>query len=297
MTAQHKRVAMVIGSGSVKCAAAIGAREVLSEAGIEVEMVVGCSAGAIYAALMAAGHDTASMKRNIATLWTKEVTSQRNRMAMLRSLAPRLLGFRAENFGMRDDRLILERLRRVFGDGRVEAQQIPLHITATDFTNGDLVVLSQGSMVDAIRASVALPFAFSPWRVDGRLLIDGFLADPLPISVAMKNGADVIVAIGFESPYQESVRSAGRFAFQLSAIMSNNLLRSRFAFHSLAHHSEVIAILPEFKERVRLFDVDKLDYVIEEGRRAAQEQLPYLRELLGARQASSVAAQAGGPTT
>jgi hypothetical protein len=48
---------------------------------------------------------------------------------------------------------------------------------------------------------------------------------------------------------------------------------------------------------VRLFDVDKLDYVIEEGRRAAQEQLPYLRELLGARQASSVAAQAGGPTT
>lgn len=280
MTSQHKRVAMVIGSGSVKCAAAIGAREVLAEAGIGVDMVVGCSAGSIYAALMAGGHDTASMTNAVATLWTREVTGQRNRMAMLRSLSPKLLGFRAETFGMRDDGLILSRLRHAFGDGQIEAQQIPLHITATDFATGELVVLSRGSMVDAIRASVALPFAFSPWRVDGRLLIDGFLADPLPISVAMKNGADVIVAIGFESPYQETVNSAGRFAFQLSSIMSNNLLRSRFAFHSLAHHSEVIAILPEFKERVRLFDVAKLDYVIEEGRRAAREQLPYLRALL-----------------
>jgi NTE family protein len=280
MSVNRKRVALVIGSGSVKCAAAIGIQKVLAREGIAIDMLVGCSAGSIYAGLMAAGHAGDDAARITTELWTKEITGKRNTMAMLRAIAPRMLGFRTEGFGLRDDALIMQRLKRAFGDARIEDLQVPLHVTATDFANGELVVLSKGSLVDAIRASVALPFAFTPWRVGDRLLVDGYLADPLPISVAMKNGADVIVAIGFESPYQETVRSAGRFAFQLSSIMSNNLLKSRFAFHSMAHHSEVIAILPEFSERVKLFDVGKLDYIIREGELAAEQQLPYLRELL-----------------
>lgn len=290
MANDSKRVALVIGSGSVKCAAAIGIQNVLTREGIGLDMVVGCSAGSIYAALMAVGHTGESAAKEVSRLWTREVTSQRNTMAMLRAMAPRLLGFRQDTFGLRDDRLIMERLRQSFGDARIEDLGIPLHITATDFANGELVVLSRGSVVDAIRASVALPFAFSPKRIDGRLLVDGFLADPLPLSVAMKNGADVIVAVGFESPYQERVGSAGRFAFQLSSIMSNNLLKSRFAFHSMAHHSEVIAILPKFGERIKLFDIGKIDYIIAEGERAAEEQLPYLRELLSSAETARPAA-------
>ncbi|MCM5571632.1 patatin-like phospholipase family protein [Burkholderiaceae bacterium FT117] len=289
MTVNRKRVALVIGSGSVKCAAAIGIQKVLAREGIAVDMLVGCSAGSIYAALIAAGHTGDDAARMTSELWTKEITGKRNTMAMLRAIAPRMLGFRTEGFGLRDDALIMQRLKRAFGDARIEDLQVPLHVTATDFANGELVVLSKGSLVDAIRASVALPFAFTPWRIGDRLLVDGYLADPLPISVAMKNGADVIIALGFESPFQESVKSAGRFAFQLSAIMSNNLLKSRFAFHSLAHHSEVIAILPEFRERVRLFDTGKIGYVIDEGQRAAEEQLPYLRQLLGSTAAAGTA--------
>lgn len=280
MSVNRKRVALVIGSGSVKCAAAIGIQKVLAREGIAIDMLVGCSAGSIYAGLMAAGHAGDDAARITTELWTKEITGKRNTMAMLRAIAPRMLGFRTEGFGLRDDALIMQRLKRAFGDARIEDLQVSLHVTATDFANGELVVLSKGSLVDAIRASVALPFAFTPWRVGDRLLVDGYLADPLPISVAMKNGADVIIALGFESPFQESVKSAGRFAFQLSAIMSNNLLKSRFAFHSLAHHSEVIAIIPEFRERVRLFDTGKIGYIIDEGQRAAEEQLPYLRQLL-----------------
>src|SRR5690606_33880258 len=133
------------------------------------------------------------------------------------------------------------------------------------------VILSSGSVVDAVRASIALPFAFAPWRIGERLLVDGFLSDPLPVGVAIRNGADVIVAAGFESPYQSTIHSPGRFAFQLSAIMSNNLLKSNFAFHSLAHHSEVIPIIPRFTQRVRLFDTEKMPYIIEEGERATEE--------------------------
>ena len=282
MNTNGARVALVIGSGSVKCAAAIGIQNVLTREGIDLDMVVGCSAGSIFAGLMASGHSGETAARMTAQLWTKELTGKRNTLALLQAVAPRLLRFDVARFGLRDDKLIRERLKHVFGDSRIEDMGIPLHVTATDFANGELVVLSHGSVADAIRASVALPFAFSPVRIDGKLLIDGFLADPLPVSVAMKHGANVIIAVGFESPYQESVRSPGRFAFQLSSIMSNNLLKSRFGFHSLAHHSEVIAIIPEFKQRVRLFDTEKIGYIIEEGERAAEEQLPYLRDLLAA---------------
>ncbi|MEO6030932.1 MAG: patatin-like phospholipase family protein [Burkholderiaceae bacterium] len=275
-------VSLVIGSGSVKCAAAIGVVKALTDAGIGIDRVVGCSAGALFASIIALGYDTASAKDITVRTWTRKLTSRPHRMGYLQVLAPKLFGFKVDNFGLRDDRAILDAIRSVFGDKRIEDTQIPLHITATDFTNGELVEIARGSIAQAIRASLALPLAFSPVKLDGRLLVDGYLADPLPLSVAMKHGARVIVGVGFESPYQENVRSAGRFAFQLGAILSNNLLKSKLAFHSIAHHSEVIMILPEFKQRVRLFDTAKVPYIVEEGEQATLQQLPYLRELLAA---------------
>ena len=86
--------------------------------------------------------------------------------------------------------------------------------------------------------------------------------------------------MGFESPYQENITSLMRYNFQLSSVISNNLLKTNFAFHNLAHHSEIIPILPEFQHHIGLFDTDKLPYVIEEGERAAEKQLPYLKGLL-----------------
>ena len=290
--ASRPTVSLVIGSGSVKCAAALGVVKALTDAGIGIDRLVGCSAGAMFAAIVALGHDTAAAKDITVRTWTKDLTSRANLRGYLRLLAPRLFRFRADNFALRDDRALLERLRSVFGDKRFEDTVIPLHITATDFATGELVELNSGSLVEAIRASLALPLAFAPVRIGGRLLIDGYLADPLPLSVAMKHGSRVIVGVGFESPYQENVRSAGRFAFQLSAILANNLLKSKLAFHNIAHHSEVIMILPEFKQRVRLFDTAKVPYIVEEGEQATLQQLPYLRELLAAEDRQSNLASA-----
>ena len=229
--AARSRVALVIGSGGVKCAAALGLQQALHEAGIAVDMVVGCSGGSLYAAVTALGFTLEEAKAATLKLWTREVTAQRNRRALLQLLFPRVFGF-SEQWGFREDRLILERLRRAFGERTFADTRIPLHLTATDFRTGEQVVLSQGPLVPAIRASIAVPFIFAPYHVDGRLLVDGFLSDPLPVNVAMREGASVIVAMGFESPYQTAVRTPARFAFQLSSIMTNNLLRSRFAFHS-----------------------------------------------------------------
>ena len=183
--------------------------------------------------------------------------------------------------GTRDDRLIRERLRDAFGETRIESMPIPLFITATDFATGEQVVFAKARLADAVRASIAIPFIFKPWRVDGRLCIDGFLSDPMPVGVAIKEGAGVILSLGFESPNQRRVNSPARFAFQLSSIMTNNLLKSMFAFHQLAHHDEVIPIMPQFDKDVGLFETAKIGYVIEEGERAAAEQLPYRRRLPG----------------
>ena len=290
MSAPRKRIALVIGAGSVKCAAAIGMQNALARAGVKIDMLVGCSAGAIYAATMALGRSAEETASSTRRLWTSEVAKGRNRQSMLAMIAPRLFGFRADRFGLRDDTVMMARLREVFGDTRIEELATPLHITATDFGNGEQVVLSSGSLVDAVRASVALPFAYSPWRLGDRLLVDGYLSDPMPVGVAVRQGADIILAAGFESPYQESIPSASRFAFQLSAIMSNNLFKSNFAFHSMAHHGEVILVTPRFEQRIRLFDTDKIPSIIEAGEDAIMEQLPYLLELLDSERPAAVEA-------
>lgn len=274
-----KRVALVIGAGSVKCAAALGMWKVLRREGIEVDMVVGCSGGSLYAAVMALGYDPATCERLTRELWTREVTRRRDVRSMLGALLPRVFGFDG-HFGMVHGAAVLRALEAPFGGRRFEEASIPLHIVATDLANGDRVVLDRGSVRDAVRASIAIPYVWQPWEVDGRRLLDGSLSDPLPVDVAIREGANVILAMGFESPYPRRIRSATRYAFQINSIYTNNLLRANYSFHNLAHHAEIIPVLPDFQQPVRLFDTDKIPYVIEEGERATEAQLRYLHRVL-----------------
>jgi NTE family protein len=274
-------VALVIGSGSVKCAAALGLWRVLQRERIGIERIVGCSGGSLYAAVMALGYDVETAEAMTRRLWTRELTKRRNRRALLSVLLPQVFKFR-ERFGLIDDSLILQRLETAFGGKTFADARVPLHLTATDFWTGEQVVFSSGKLIDAIRASIAIPYVFEPWPVDGRLLVDGYLSDPMPVGVAIREGSQAILTMGFESPYQKRVNSVLRFAFQLSSITSNNLLRSNFAFHNLAHHTEIVPIVPQFSESIHLFDTDKIPYVIEEGERAAEKQVPYLKRLLAA---------------
>jgi len=277
----NRRIALVIGAGSVKCAAALGLQKVLDREGIGVDLVVGCSGGSMYATFIALGINVQTAEEMTRRLWTSELTKRRHYPSLLRAMLPQIFPFR-ESFGLVDDRLILDRLQTAFGTRTFEEARIPLYLTATDFHNGEQMVFSSGKLVDAIRASIAIPYVFRPWPIDGRLFVDGFLTDPMPVGVAIKHGANVIVTLGFESPYQRRTTSVLRFAFQLSSIMSNNLLRANYAFHNLAHHTEILPIIPQFRESIRIFDTHKIPYVIEEGERAAEQQLPYLRRLLEA---------------
>lgn len=282
-------VTLVFGSGGVRCAAALGVVRALTDAGIGVERVVGCSTGAIFAALVAFGYSTEESKAVAMRLWPRELGGPRDPLGMLRAVAPRMFGSRGAGLGLGDERPSPRRLAAAFGGKRLETAARPLHVIATDFMTGDLVELVAGPLDEGLCASLSLPPAFSPQRLGDRLLVDGSLADPLPVSVAIKHGARVIVAVGFEHPQPEKVGRAGRVASRLNAILANNLLRAKLAFHSAAHHAEMIIIFPEFRHRAVRSGKDKLAWIIGEGEQAALQQMPYLHHLLAAQRVQGAA--------
>ena len=274
-----RRVALVVGSGGVKCAAALGLQRVLERAGIGLDLLVGCSAGSLFAAAMALGWESAATLELTRRLWTRETTSGRRLRSLLSIFLPGPLGFAAE-FALLDDRLVLQRLRVAFGDRRIEQTGVPLRVVATAFSNSEQVVMTEGPLVDALRATMSLPYLFAPWRVNGRLLADGFLSGPLPVTVAAREGAQVVLAMGFEANYQGRIDTLPRFAFQVTSILSNNLFRANHALQGLDGQAEVIPVYPEFGRRIGVFEVEQLDAVIKAGERAMEAALPRLRQAL-----------------
>lgn len=279
MSARKKKIALVIGAGSVKCAAALGLWKVLEEENIHFDMIVGCSGGSIYATAMAMGFSLQECIDNTKKLWNRSITQQRNWRALASMILPGIFKFNNQ-FSMMSDGPMLRSFRSVFGDQTFADTKTPLYMIATDFETGESIAQHEGKLVDALRSSVAIPFIWSAWKHNGRLLIDGAASNPLPVDVAIREGADIILAMGFQSPLPSHIKSISRYAFYMNSLMTNNLLNANFAFHNAVHHAEIISIFPEFEHSVRLFDTDQIPYVIEQGEKAMMEQLPYLKRLL-----------------
>ena len=272
-----KRVALVIGSGGIKCAAAIGLWQVLQEENISVDSLVGCSGGSMYAALIANHVHVHEMKEWSQILWTSDV--MQGYTENLKASKDGSLRFN-ERSGLVDDSVLNKKLEKVFGDLTFSDLHLPLKIVATDMLNGEKILLSEGSLFEAIRASVAIPIIFPPWEVNGRLLIDGAASDPLPIDVAIQDGADIIIAIGFALDYRSRFRSMTAVQEQLNSIYMNNILTSTYAFYNLAHHAEIFPIIPEFDRQLSMFDVDKIPDVIKRGEDTTRAQLPHIKRII-----------------
>lgn len=280
MSDKKKKIALVIGAGSVKCAAALGLWKVLENEDIHFDMIVGCSGGSLYAAAMAMGFSLEECIANTKKLWNRSITQKRNWRALASILLPGILKFDPTEFSMMSDGPMLRSFQSVFGDKTFAHTKTPLYVMATDYETGESIAQHEGRLVDALRASVAIPYIWPAWKSNGRLLIDGAASNPLPVDVPIREGIDIILAMGFQSPLPSRVKSVSRYAFYINSLMTNNLLNANFAFHNAVHHAEIISIFPEFERSIRLFDTDQIPYVIEQGEKAMQEQLPYLKRLL-----------------
>lgn len=276
--ARRLRIGLVIGSGGIKCTAAVGLLKVLHREQIPIDIVVGCSGGALYGALFALGDDVFEVERQTLVLWNDLFTKLHYR-SLLRAVAPMFLGYH-ERVGLVDDRRVWSVLEKMFGERTFADIKTPLFIAATDFRTGEKVVLDSGRITDAARASIAIPLLLRAWNIDGRLLVDGGASNPLPIDIAIREGCDIILAMGFESQMNAEVASFTNAVGRTSTIVTNHLLRSTFAFYSVAHHAEVLPIMPMFDRDIGLTETEHIPYLIEQGERAAEEQLPYLRRLL-----------------
>jgi NTE family protein len=275
---QKRRVAIVVGSGGIKCAACLGLWQVLLREGIEVSMAVGSSGGSIYAAVMALGYDAAEAEALTINLWTLDLMS--GYTSQLRSVQSGVSPF-TERSGLVDGQRLTHRLREAFGDQTFADARFPLSIVSTDLRSGQPVIHTTGRVMEAIRASIAIPQLFPPQPLDGKLLVDGAVSNPLPVDVAIKGGVEIVLAMGFEVPTRTRMRSYAAVSTHLNSIYQNNILRTTFAFSNLAHHGELIPTLPRFEYPLGTFDSDQVPSIIKAGISATEESLPHICRLLG----------------
>jgi NTE family protein len=276
------RLALVLGSGGVRSAAAIGIVEVLQSAGLRPDLIVGCSSGAVFGAALASGMTPWQAQDASTRLWSRELTERTRWRGWLELALPRWAGF-GPDFALRDAGRIALRLHEAFGSKRIEELPLPLRVVTTDATTGTPKVLARGPLVEALRASIAVPLLFPSVEVEGRRQVDGVLSDPLPLAAA--SDARVVLALGFEGAMPRRVDRVSRLVAQTTTALINNLQAARSAAaHAQAERNgqAIVAIEPRFEPRVGLWETEALPRVVEAGRVAAREQLESIRALLSA---------------
>ena len=189
---QKSAIGLALGSGAARGWAHLGALRALSELGITPDVVCGTSIGALAGAFYLSGHLSALED------WARHLTKLR----MVRYMD---VGIRRN--GLLSGHRLFSEMERYLGDARIEDLPVPFATVATDLYTGHEVWLTQGRIVDAVRASFSLPGLFEPVEIDGRWVVDGAVVNPVPISVCHALGAEVIIAINLNTP---SVGKNGR---------------------------------------------------------------------------------------
>jgi NTE family protein len=270
------RMALVLGSGGVRSIAALGVAEILAADGIRPDLIVGCSSGALIGATLALGLSSREALHTATSLWSAELTQQHRWRAYPQLIAPRWFGFDA-GFALRNDRRIEQRIRSAFGNRKLEDLPTPLRVVATEAQSGERVVLCDGDLTTALRASIALPLIFPSVEVAGRRLVDGVVSDPLPVGVA--SDAAIVLTLGFRGVMPRRVDRASRLVAQASTALINNLQQARIDAARNAGQ-RVFEIELGLERHVGLWETRAMPYLFDAGRRAARAQLSQIRGLL-----------------
>lgn len=173
-------VTLALGGGGVKGYAHIGVLRHLERCGIKIRAIAGTSAGGLFGAIYSAGFKYGEMDNVIQKL------DQSKFYKRLPGDGPSLLGLGG----------VINLLEDLLGDMTFADLTIPMAMTAVDLETGQHVILNEGRVVDAILATIALPGIFPPRQLNGRLLVDGGVVDPVPIGVAREMAPAVpVVAV------------------------------------------------------------------------------------------------------
>ena len=186
------KIGIALGAGVARGWTHIGVLKALTRAGIDADIVAGTSIGALVGGCHVAG------KLDPLEEFARSLT--RRRMLSL-------LDFRFRSSGLIGDAKLAELMREHLSDIVIENMEKRFVSVATELTTGHELWLHHGNLIQAIRASYALPGVFAPIAVDGRWLIDGALVNPVPVSVARALGARVVIAVNLNNdPFDPAAR-------------------------------------------------------------------------------------------
>lgn len=239
-------------------AAHIGVLKVLDEAGLRPAFVAGSSVGALIGGAYAAGRDLGELERLFADLdWFSLV---RPTLKLKRSLV--------------DTRKLGRFLRARLGLTTFEALRVPFSAVTCDLRSGEPVALSHGDLVQAIRASTALPGLFPPERIEGRTLVDGGIVENLPVATTRELGAGYVVAVDL-LPMSDQAKGFNNL-FEIWHRSMYLLIRGNHPQRGSADHT----ITPDIAD-FSFTDFREVPALVRRGEEAARAALPVLREALG----------------
>ncbi len=178
-------VALALGAGGAKGLAHIGAIEEIQAQGFQIVAIAGCSMGALIGGIHAMG------KLDIYRDWVTTLA----KFDVLK-----LLDWTFSGGGFIKGERIMGTLLELIGDTCIEDLPFAFTAVATDLEREREVWLTRGSLFDAIRASIAIPTVFRPYHLNGRVLVDGALLNPLPVSPLIRDAADYIMAVSVDGP-------------------------------------------------------------------------------------------------
>jgi NTE family protein len=300
------KIGLALGGGAARGWAHIGVIRALAEAGIKPDIIVGTSIGAAVGACHAGGH--LSSLESFARALTRR----------------RVFGYLDFNFagtGLINGQRLCEQLDQHLGDVNIEDLQPRFTAVATEIGSGHEIWLSRGRVVDAVRASYALPGIFRPVKINGRWLFDGALVNPIPVSVCRALGARYVIAVNlnfdicgrgtvvphfepdaFAEPepepqpiaakngvgvrrlLQRQLFGKGEAAPGISTVMVEafNIVQDRIARSRLAGDPPDAMINLHLSE-FGLFDFHRADELIARGATAAQRHLSDMKREIDAR--------------
>lgn len=267
---RRPKIGLVVGSGGIKCTAAIPLFEFLDEAGIDIDLMVLCSGGATLGAVWALGASGAEIRKAALELWTRELFAKIDYRTLL-SIAGLPFGRFDNNSGMLKPDVMKNNYVKLYGDAKIEDLKKRTIILAADLLTGDPVALEAGLLRDAVYASSALYPILPPQEINGQLLIDGAFCAPLPILEAVVEGMDIIIAMSFEERSNQDVRGFLNTFMRVLSYSQNWLQKSQSAVALNLHHNEIISVNVQFDKYIGLRSVHKVPEVIAKGEETVAE--------------------------
>jgi NTE family protein len=291
---QRPRIGLVLGGGGARGAAHIGVLEVLESLRVPVTCVAGTSMGALVAGAFASGVSPAQMRQEMAQADWVDMFQDNPAFSELsyrsKEIARHFLPSTETGVGLQGAqyqtgvvfgqkiKLFFNRLVRAnLGEPQLEALPLPVSIVATDIVSGERVVFSEGSLTQAMRASMSVPGLMAPVSHAGRKLVDGGLVDNLPVAeVRSRCQADVVIAVNVGSPLLKSTEITSLLSVSAQMV---NILTEQNVSRSLASLKPVDVLITPDLEGIGTADFQRNSEAADRGHKAALAVVAKLQTL------------------